>query len=153
MTRLRPDGLGVGVVGRIRGRTALFKRMGKLAGTDMERTLGKALFAAGEAIQVEAQISITAGAVSGRNHQPSKPGEAPNADTHFLANNIETHQQEPLRVRVESNAPYSEALEYGTSRMAARPFMQPAQDATRGEVNKLLDDAIKAVIRRSRSTD
>ncbi len=133
----------------IRGRRALKRRMEGLYGSDMERTVGRALFAAGEAVQVEAQISITTGAVSGKFHTPSAPGDPPNADTHFLANNIETHQVEPLVVRVESNAPYSEALEYGSSKMAARPFLGPAQDAVKADNIRLIAEAVESVKRRA----
>lgn len=124
-----------------------------MAGSDLERTVGKALFAGGERIQVEAQISITSGAVSGKNHKPSKPGEAPNADTHYLANNVETQQVSPLVVRVTSEAEYSTELELGTSKMAARPFLRPAKEAMRAEVNDLIADALNAVQRRARSRD
>lgn len=108
----------------------------------------QALFAGGEMIAVEAQISITAGAVSGANHVASSPGEAPNNDTGTLAGGIETTRTGRLKVEVSSNAPYSENLEFGTSRMAARPFMAPAANAKRREVNKLVDKAVKRAIRR-----
>lgn len=135
---------------RMIGRKAHVARLRHLAGSDMERTVGKALFAAGEMIAVEAQISITTGAVSGKNHVPSKPGEPPNQDTGVLANNIETVQKQPLVVEVSSNAPYSAALEFGTSRMAARPFMRPALAKKRKEAEQLVMQAVKAVVKRSR---
>lgn len=109
----------------------------------------KALFAAGEMIQVEAQISITAGAVSGKNHVPSKPGEPPNNDTGVLANNIETNKVRLLVVEVSSNAPYSKDLEFGTSRVAARPFMAPAANKKRDAAKKLVDKAVKRAVRRA----
>ena len=140
-------------MGKMKGRKAHISRLRKMAGSDFERTVGKALFAGGEAIQVEAQISITTGAVSGKQHVASAPGEAPNADTHFLANQIETHQIKPLRVRVVSNAEYSEALEHGTSRMAARPFLGPARDTMKEEVLRLIREAKRAVQRRAKSGD
>jgi HK97 gp10 family phage protein len=133
------------------GAKAHIARLRKLSGSDMERAVGKALFAAGEAIQVKAQVSITSGSVSGRNHVPSKPGEPPNQDTGTLANNIETVQLKPLLVEVSSNAPYSAALEFGSSKVAARPFMVPARDAKRKEAEQLVKNAVAAVVRRSRT--
>lgn len=110
-----------------------------------------ALFAGGDLIRTEAQISITAGAQSGSGHVASLPGQAPNNDTGTLANNIETVQREPLLVEVSSNAEYSAPLEFGTSRMAARPFMAPARDAKRREVVSLVERAVQSVVKGSRS--
>lgn len=115
----------------------------------MQRRVGAALFAAGEAIQVEAQLSITRGSVSGKGHTPSAPGEAPNQDTGVLSNNIETRQTGPLTVEVSSNAPYSAPLEFGTSRMEPRPFMQRARDKMRPEVERLVQQAVSAAVRGS----
>jgi len=138
---------------RMIGAKAHVARLRKLSGPDMTRYVGKALFAAGEMIQVEAQIGITTGAVSGKNHVPSAPGQYPNQDTGVLGNNIETVQKEPLLVEVSSNAPYSAALEFGTSRMAARPFMSTARDAKRKEAEQLVKQAVAAAVRRSKSKD
>lgn len=132
-----------------RGRKAHVARLKRLSGPGMEHEVGKALFAGGNAIAVEAQLSITRGAVSGKNHRPSAPGEAPNQDTGVLGNNIETVQVEPLRVQVTSNAPYSAPLEFGTSKMAARPFMRPARDKTRSEVEDLVVAAVRRAVRGS----
>ncbi|GAM06329.1 HK97 gp10 family phage protein [Novosphingobium sp. MBES04] len=88
-------------------------RLKKLRGPEMTREVGSALFAAGEIIQREAQISITAGAVSGAKHRPSAPGKPPNNDTGHLAGNIETVQKAPLVVEVSSNAEYAAIHEFG----------------------------------------
>lgn len=114
----------------------------------MERDVGRALFVGGNRIQVAAQISITEGAVSGKEHVPSTAPKPPNQDTGVLANGIETVQREPLLVEVSSNAPYSAPLELGTSRMAARPFMAPARDAKRKEVRELVAEAVRRAVRR-----
>ncbi|WP_082370240.1 MULTISPECIES: HK97-gp10 family putative phage morphogenesis protein [unclassified Novosphingobium] len=138
---------------RLIGAKAHANRLKKLSGEKMVREVGKALFAAGEMIQVEAQISITAGAVSGKKHVPSAPGQAPNNDTGTLAGNIETNQTAPLVVEVSSNAPYAGDLEFGTSKMAARPYMAPARDAKRKEVEQLVRRAVDNVVRQSKSGD
>ncbi len=135
---------------RIRGSKAHLARLRKLE-KDTIRFVGKALFAGGESIQIEAQLSITQGAVSGKNHVPSKPGEPPNQDTGVLSGNIETVQKGPLLVEVSSNAPYSTPLEFGTSKMAARPFMRPARDKKRAEVVALVERAVSQAVRQSRS--
>jgi HK97 gp10 family phage protein len=109
--------------------------------------VGQALFAGGEAIRAEAAHLITEGAVSGKNHVPSLPGEPPNEDTGVLRTNIETTQVAPLRVEVSSNAPYAVALEAGTSKMAPRPYMAPATEHKRKEVVELVRQAVRAVVK------
>lgn len=138
---------------RLIGAKAHANRLKKLSGEKMVREVGKALFAAGEMIQVEAQISITAGAVSGKKHVVSAPGQPPNNDTGTLAGNIETNQTAPLVVEVSSNAPYAGALEFGTSKMAARPYMAPARDAKRKVAEQLVRRAVDKIVRESKSGD
>jgi hypothetical protein len=109
-------------------------------------SVGKALFAAGERIQVSAQISITEGSVSGKGHVPSAPGSPPNNDTGRLANNIETIQESPRKVVVSSNAPYAAAQEFGNSRLPARPYMKPAVERERKAVTQLVREAVHHVV-------
>jgi HK97 gp10 family phage protein len=132
---------------RVRNAKTAADRIRRLSGPDMIRRVGSALFAGGQAIQVEAQLSISRGAVSGRAHVPSRPGEPPNYDTGVLANNIETVLVAPLRVEVSSNAPYAAALEYGTSKMAERPYMRPAVAAKKAEVVALVRRAVTEAVR------
>lgn len=108
----------------------------------------RALYVAGQLIENTAEGSITAGAVSGANHVPSAPGSPPNEDTGTLRRGIETRIGGPNLVVVESKAPYSAALEFGTSRMAARPFMQPATEMNRDEVVRKVGAAMNIIIRR-----
>lgn len=111
------------------------------------RRVGQALFAGGEVIRAEAAHLITEGAVSGKNHVPSLPGEPPNEDTGVLRANIETTQIAPLQVEVSSNAPYAAALEFGTSKMAERPYMGPATRAKKREVVDLVRGAVNAALK------
>lgn len=134
------------------GAKAHIARLKKLTGPEMTREVGNALFAGGERIQVEAQTSITAGAVSGKGHRPSAPGDPPNNDTGNLAGNIETTQVAPLVVEVSSNAEYASDLEFGTSKIEARPYMAPARDAKIKEVTQLVRHAVDRVVKKSRST-
>lgn len=137
----------------LKGARAHIRRLQALASPAMTEAVSKALFAGAERIQVEAQLSITRGSVSGKGHVASKPGEAPNQDSGVLAGNIETTQPGPLRVRVASEAPYSAPLEFGTSKMAARPFMRPARDAKRAEVKALVERAVNKAVKASRRSD
>lgn len=111
--------------------------------------VARALYQAGELIEQDWENSITAGSVSGANHVPSAPGQPPNADTHFLDSNIETRIGGPGLVVVESLAPYSAALEFGTSKMAARPAARPATERNRRKVTEIVGDAVNITIRGS----
>jgi HK97 gp10 family phage protein len=132
---------------KITGAKAFSARLKRLTSPEAKRQIEAALFAGGEEIQVEAQISITNGAVSGKNHVPSKPGEPPNQDTGELAGNIETNVVGPLHVQVSSNAPYAVPLEFGTSKLAERPYMRPATAKKRKEVVALVRAAVGKIAR------
>jgi HK97 gp10 family phage protein len=128
-------------VPRIRGADRVAVRLRTINDRTV-REVGTALFAGGEIISAEAAHLITQGAVSGKNHVPSLPGEPPNEDTGVLRTNIETTQAAPLRVEVSSNAPYAVALEFGTSTMAERPYMRPATRSKKAEVIGLVKQAV-----------
>ncbi len=135
------------------GAKAHAARLRKLTGPAMVREVGKALFAGGEMIQVESQIGITSGAVSGKGHVPGPVGGYPNADTHVLAESHETNQIAPLIVEVSVNAPYAADVHDGTSKMGARPYLQLARDAKRAEVTQLVRKAVDRVVRKSKSSE
>jgi len=74
-----------------------------------------------------------------RTHQASASGQFPASDTGFLANNIVTNMQgNGLEGEVISQAEYSQYLEYGTSKMGARPFMQPSLEQNRPKIRARL---------------
>lgn len=126
--------------------SAFGKLLEGVAGARLQREIGKALFVAAQRVQVESQISITRGAVSGANHVPSAPGEPPNNDTGGL---VASHETELIRwdhARTTVNADYAVPLEVGTSKMEPRPFLGPAARATRDEMNALLKVAIKRAV-------
>jgi HK97 gp10 family phage protein len=98
--------------------------------------------------------SINQGAKSGvvydlynprRTHKASAAGEPPATDTDFLASNIVLDvDADGLGASVESRADYSSFLEFGTSKMAARPFMQPALEENKPKIKRLAKQMIKA---------
>lgn len=131
----------------IKGQAGVKRLMNVLADPEARRGIERALFVGASEIVTEVKLSITRGSVSGKNHVPSRPGEPPNNDTGVLANNIEATQEGPLRAVASSNAPYSQPLEFGTSKMAARPFMRPAAAKVKPQVQKLVADAVARAIR------
>lgn len=124
-------------------------RLKRLRGPETTRLVEQALFAGGELIETEAQRLISTGSVSGQGHVPSSPGEAPNFDSGVLSNNIETTRAGKLHVQVRSEAPYASPLEFGTSKMAARPYMGPARDNKRREVTAMVRSAMDAAVKKS----
>ena len=102
---------------------------------DMEVPFQEIVKGGGQLIRGEAIKSIQTGSKSGvmyqmynprREHRASAPGEAPASDTGNLVSKIIVKQISQDITSVESNANYSAYLEYGTSKMEARPFMLPA---------------------------
>lgn len=106
------------------------------------------LYAAGEVIRKDAADSIKEGAVSGPLHVPSEPGEPPNADTHQLGMSIDVVVNPGAKtVSVVSRAPYAAFLEFGTSKMAARPYLRPALLRNRNRVVMGVVNAVNRAIR------
>lgn len=139
---------------RMIGQKAHIARLKKLTGPEMVREVGAALFQGGERIEVEASISITANSTNAKGqHVRSLPGEPPNEEFGDLRRGLQTVQVAPLVVEVSANAAHSAPLELGTSKMAARPFMAPARDAKRKEVEQLVKRAVNRVVKRSRSPE
>lgn len=73
-------------------------------------------------------------------HQASAPGEYPASDTGRLASNVrfELPQGGNMVGRVGTNIQYGAHLEFGTSRMAARPWLLPSFEKAKVGVTKEL---------------
>ena len=80
-------------------------------------------------------------------HTASAPGQPPMSDTGRLANSITLDRVGDLTASVGSALNYALWLEYGTSRMAARPFFRPAVERMRpkyiGKLEELIGRAMK----------
>lgn len=61
-----------------------------------------------------------------RYHRASAPGEAPAIDTGHLVNSIRSTFPTKLKGVLNIGAAYASFLEFGTRKMAARPFIEPA---------------------------
>lgn len=64
-------------------------------------------------------------------HTASAPGEAPAIDYGELVNSIGHKMTGAMEGEVTVGAEYAEALEFGTSKMAPRPFALPAVEKAR----------------------
>jgi HK97 gp10 family phage protein len=74
-------------------------------------------------------------------HVASAPGEAPAIDTGNLAGSINFGMQSPTMAEVTVNAEYAAYLEFGTIRMAARPYVEPALEKVRDQFRGILGQA------------
>jgi len=118
---------------------------------DLENNMQEILLGGGQLIRGEAIRSIQSGAKSGktykrynptRTHKASAPGEAPASDTGFLVSNIRVKDQKDV-VQVRSEASYSKFLEYGTSKMLARPFLFPAMEKSKPKIAQVILQKVK----------
>lgn len=114
-----------------------------------EAETARAVRATAQAIRNDAIISVkshlSAGKVYTRGtvkHVASKPGSPPNQDRGTLTRNIRVTMNDDITADVSSNAPYSAALEFGTSNIDARPFMTPAVEGQRVKHKERLQKAI-----------
>ncbi len=118
---------------------------------DLEKDMKEILLGGGQLIRGEAVRSIQQGSKSGktykrynptRTHKASAPGEAPASDIGFLVSNIRVKEQKDV-VQVRSEASYSKFLEYGTSKMLARPFLFPAFEKSKPKIAEVIFRKIK----------
>jgi len=111
-----------------------------------KKTVGALLLEAATITHKEAVNSIRKGPRSGilygrwgsrKLHQASAPGEAPKSDTGVLIQNI-TIEKEGTGYTVGSRkgAPHGFWLEFGTSKMFARPWLVPA-------FNRMIDSFLR----------
>lgn len=131
---------------KFKGADAHLKRMRNMT-LGMRKEAQKLIYVLADMHATEAAISITTGAVSGRNHVPSKPGEPPNADTHFLDRSIHVEKTGQLTAQSVADAPYAAKLEFGDETVAERKFMRPAADKVRKAVDKLAKEGIRRINR------
>jgi len=101
--------------------------LARIAADAGERGLRGALGKAETVLKEDILRRPGSGKIYGK-HQASAPGEPPAPDTGNLRSNTNAdpnirEEGDDLVGRVVSNAEYAQALEKGTERMAARPFM------------------------------
>ena len=119
----------------------------------------KALYVSGKKVEADAKLSILSGQKSGRIyrrrtvvHRASAPGEAPASDTGRLVNSINTYLNrlagglEAVVVAGRGLAKYAQMLEFGTRKIAPRPFMAPALEKNKSWIaNRLREGMRKAL--------
>lgn len=111
-----------------------------------------------EEVRNEMVSLITNGPKTGRiyrrrgvEHQASAPGQPPATDTGRLVNSITTdYKAAKLMGTVTARTAYAAYLEYGTEKMAPRPFARPALANSQEFIQTAIRDEIGAVLNRGR---
>ena len=131
----------------------IFKKLER----NLEQPFREVILGGAQLIRGEAIKSIQTGPKSGRvyqkynprrTHTASAPGQAPASDTGNLVSQIMVRQQTKDNVLVESNALYSSFLEFGTSKMLARPFLFPATERSRPKIIQAVFNRVVKEIKR-----
>lgn len=99
---------------------------------------------AGAVVQKMAQDTQTDIVNNFSPNSPSSPGMPPAVDTGNLKNSVVAVPVDPLTWRLLVGAEYGADLEYGTGKMAARPYVLPAVERT---VTRLPGDLAAEVFR------
>ena len=88
------------------------------------------------------------GAVRPDGSRASAPGEYPMSDTGRLANNVVANLPTSGNISAEvgTNIQYGRYLEFGTSRMAARPWLLPSFNKAKAGVEGKLKRAIERAL-------
>ena len=135
----------------IKNLEAFKRKLRKRLSKNPERHLEYLVQRAATEVANEAINSIRGGNKSGRTymrgqkiHTASAAGEAPAADTGILHNSITTRVTEEGtkvigQIIANSNnlAPYAKDLEFGTTNMRPRPYMQPALERNRPKIKRM----------------
>ena len=104
-----------------------------------ERLIARAAMMVQGRIVDSIQRDPKTGAVYG-NHQASAPGQPPATDTGQLVRsiqwNVEGTEGEVVGV-IRASAPYAAMLEFGTSNIAPRPYMQPGLESQRRKIEEM----------------
>lgn len=77
-----------------------------------------------------------------RTHQASAPGEPPMSDTGALANSTQVRGRDG-EYYIYTTLPYGASLEFGTSLVAARPWLFPSVEQHRVNFYRKLREVIK----------
>ena len=152
---------------RIEGSRELQRAFARM-GDDVRQAAGVAVKETAQELEGAVKLKIQQGTKTGRvydtlfftaangkvipygsrpRHKASAPGEAPASDTGTLIGSIYHEREGDLTYAVGTRLGYAEYLEYGTSRMAARPFFRPAVEQIKpvylGRLERIIGEAMQ----------
>lgn len=127
---------------------------------EVKKQIDAGLYASAKQVESDAKRSVLQGKKSGAvykrrtvQHRASAPGEAPANDTGRLASSIVASLVRGANYAVvtagKGVAKYATMLEFGTSKMAARPFLFPAAERNRKWINDRMARAMQMAIKNS----
>lgn len=123
-------------------------------GDEVREAASEAVRATAAELEGAVKLKIQQGPKTGRLyrggnvvHQASAPGEAPANDTGTLMGSIYHEREADLTYTVGSRMVYAAYQEYGTSRMAARPFFRPAVEDIRPAFAARLEAIVAGAMR------
>jgi HK97 gp10 family phage protein len=137
---------------RIDGGEELQRALAAL-GDEVREATGRVVQETAQDLEAAIKLEIQQGAKTGRvyrrggvSHRASAPGEAPASDTGTLIGSIQHERENAHAYSVGSRLDYAAFLEYGTSRMAARPFFRPAAEAIKPVFRGRLEAIVRGAI-------
>ena len=84
----------------------------------------------------------------GKRHQASAPGEAPATDTGSLVGSLAIEPDpDGLGTKVVARSIYAAWLEFGTRRVAARPFFARSFELHKKPIRRAIGAAVKAALK------
>jgi len=138
------DGLKVQILGKDAFKKSLLTKAAAILKNEGEATARATRLVEGSAKRKVRKKG--SGIVYGK-HQASSPGEPPASDTGNLINLISTEvtflgKRKGFEGVVRSGADYSMALEFGTRKMSARPFLKPSLLENLPKIKSLYEKAL-----------
>lgn len=127
------------------------QRLGAVA----EEVIEETLFDIATDTQAEAVKGINGPPKSGRvyqksnpnrTHTASAPGQYPASDTGRLASSVRMLPDGPVAYVVGTNVAYGPMLEFGTSRMGARPWLLPSFEKAKIGVEREMRVKLEALL-------
>jgi HK97 gp10 family phage protein len=123
----------------VRGGDQLRRNLDRLAGAERRRAQQDGLGAGIGVLETYVKVSL-------RGPSPSSPGEPPGLDIGNLLGSVLVDEVTPTQAILGVHAEYGEHLEFGTSRMEARPFLRPALDEHEAEIVQAVRDTVAAFV-------
>ena len=136
----------------VQGGEALSKALKDL-GAGIDGAVNKAIVRTANQVRGEAIKMISREISSGRVyvrgkkiHTASAAGDAPNTDEGILVGSIAVENPRRGTSFVGTSVEYGKYLEFGTSKMAARPWLRPAMERNEAKLTENITNAIKESI-------
>lgn len=142
----------------VKGADKLIKKLNQIP-IDMRSGIGTALAASVVQMDAYAKQKIQGGGRSGRvyrrrsvSHQASAPGEYPKTDRgQLVASLFFKVGTDKLSAFFGTKLDYGKYLEFGTGRMAPRPWLRPTFKANKASITARIKQAVSDALRKARS--